>query len=261
MYNGLRIGSSGMKTAQNVMDNVADQISNASTNGYKQKAVDFSELLINEIGKNEVELSSKVQNPGINAGSKAVISKTDFRQGAITPSESNYHMALEGRGFFGVVSQQGELMLTRDGAFHQNADKSITDDSGNRISMDTYVPVEQWPQSSEVSISKDGLVTTIDGQGGIQTLGRVIIYTPENNDELITLGEGRYAQKEGLAIYNSKDNPERGYGSIKQNALEASNVDVAQSMTDMIITQRAYQANAKSITTSDDMLEVINTIL
>lgn len=261
MFNGLRIGSSGMQTAQNVMDNVADQISNASTNGYKQKQVDFSELLTNQIDKNQVQLSGNAQNAGISAGSRAVISKTDFRQGAIIPSESSFHMALEGRGFFGVVSQDGELMLTRNGAFHQNADNSITDDSGNRLSMECYVPPGQWPQGSEVSIGGDGMITAADGQGEIQILGRVITYAPENNDELISLGEGRYIQKDGLALYNSKDNPGVGFGTIRQKALESSNVDTIQSMTDMIITQRAYQANAKSITTSDDMLQVINTII
>jgi flagellar basal-body rod protein FlgG len=260
MFNGLMIGSSGMKTAQNVMDNVADQISNASTSGYKQKQVDFSELLVNQISKSQVELSENAQDSAISAGSRAVISKTDFSQGVITPSDSSFHMALEGRGFFGVVSQQGELMLTRNGAFHQNADNSVTDDSGNRLSMDCYVPPAQWPQSSEVCIGADGAVTAIGEQGSILKLGKVIIYAPQNSDELVSLGEGRYSQQQGLPLYNSADNPEIGYGALRQKALESSNVDTIKSMTDMIMTQRAYQVNAKSITTADDMLEVINTI-
>jgi flagellar basal-body rod protein FlgG len=160
-----------------------------------------------------------------------------------------------------VVSQQGELMLTRNGAFHQNADNSVTDDSGNRLSMDCYVPPAQWPQSSEVRIGTDGAITAIGEQGSILQLGKVIIYAPENSDELVSLGEGRYAQKQGLPLYNSADNPEIGYGALRQKALESSNVDTIKSMTDMIMTQRAYQVNAKSITTADDMLEVINTIV
>jgi flagellar basal-body rod protein FlgG len=251
MFNGMRIGSSGMKTAQNVMDNVADQISNASTAGYKQKQADFSDLLVNEIGKNQL---------GISAGSKAVMSKTDFRQGAITPSEGSFHMALEGRGFFGVVSPEGELTLTRNGGFHQNGDNSITDDSGNLLSMECYVPFGQWPQGSEISIGGDGLITAKDSSSDEVQLGKVIIYAPGNSDELTSLGEGRYSLKDGLALYNSADNPGIGFGVLRQRALESSNVDTIQSMTDMIMTQRAYQVNAKSITAADDMLEVINTI-
>jgi len=251
MFNGLRIGSSGMKTAQNIMDNVADQISNASTTGYKQKQADFSELLTNEIGKSQM---------GINAGSKAVMSKTDFSQGAITASEGSFHMALEGRGFFGVVSPEGDLTLTRNGGFHQNGDNSITDDSGNLLSMECYVPFDHWPQGSEVSVGGDGLITAKDGSGETVELGKVIIYAPGNSDDLVSLGESRYAMKEGLPLYNSVDNPGISFGTLRQKALESSNVDTIQSMTDMIMTQRAYQVNAKSITTADEMLEMINTI-
>ena len=261
MFNVLRIGSSGMKSAQNVMDNIADQVSNSSTDGYKRNISDFSELLTNQIGKDEVVLSQNAQNSSINAGAKAVISKTDFRQGTIVPSDNNFDMAIDGNGFFGVESESGKLMLTRNGAFHQNADNSISDASGNRLSMDCYVPFSQWPKGSEVNIGQDGLVTAVDSQGKTEQLGKVILYSPGNNDQLASLGEGKYVQPDGLVLYNSKDNPDKGFGSIKQKALESSNVDIMQSMTDMITTQRAYQANSKSITTADDMLEVINTIL
>jgi flagellar basal-body rod protein FlgG len=261
MFNGLRIGSSGMKTSQTVMDNVSDKISNSSTFGYKQKQVNFSELLINKIGENQVKLSEKAQNSGIDAGSKAVISKNDFNQGVITPSEGSFHMALEGKGFFGVLSEKDDLMLTRNGDFHRNADNSITDNSGNPLSMDIYIPKGQWPVGAEINISTEGLITTKDNHGNSLQLGKVIIYAPENNDELISFREGKYVQKQGLALYNSKDNPGREFALIRHRALEGSNVDMVQSMTDMIITQRSYQANAKSISTADNMLEVINTIL
>jgi len=156
-----------MRTAQNVMDNVADQIANASTSGYKKKQVDFTSLLMYKIGDTQVELSVNAKDIGINIGSKAVLSKVDFRQGGIAPSEGNYHMALE----------------------------------------------------------------------------------------------GKYTQPNELALFSSLDNPDRTYGAIRHKAMENSNVDTFQSMTDMITTQRAYQANARSITTADTMLDVINQIV
>lgn len=261
MFNGLRIGSTGMKTSQHVMDNVADQIANSSTDGYKKKQVSFSELLRNEIGRNEVEITETGAGSSISAGSKAIFSKTDFRQGAVIPSPGSLHLAVEGRGFFGVVSQEGDLMLTRNGAFHQNADGSVTDDAGNLLSMELSVPLQDWPESAAVRISQEGVATGRNAQGETVELGRVILYVPGNSDELVSIGEGRYLQPGNLALYNSSDNPERGFGGIRQNALENSNVDTIQSMTDMIVTQRSYQMNAKSVTTADDMLEVINTII
>ncbi len=250
-----------MKTAQNVMDNVADQVANTSTNGYKKKQVDFTSLLMNKIGDTQVELSANAKEAGISIGSKAGISKTDFRQGGITPSEGNFHMALEGKGFFGVTTKDGELLLTRNGGFHMNADSSITDDSGNLLGMETYLPQDQWPEGSTLNISEEGVITGLDQENQTVALGRVIVYSPENNDELISVGEGKYAQPNGLALYNSIDNPERTYGDIRHKALENSNADALQSMTDMLTTQRAYQANARSVTTADTMLDVINQIV
>ena len=261
MFNGLKIGSSGMRTAQNVMDNVADQITNASTSGYKKKQVDFTSLLMNKIGDTQVELSANAKEAGINIGSKAIFSKTDFRQGGIAPSEGDFHMALEGNGFFGVANKEGELLLTRNGGFHMNADFSITDDSGNLLSMETYFPQNQWPDGSKLNINEEGIITTMGDENQIVALGRVIVYSPENNDELISVGEGKYVQPNGLALYNAIDNPDRTYGAIRHKAIENSNVDTLQSMTDMLTTQRAYQANARSVTTADTMLDVINQIV
>lgn len=261
MFNGLRIGTTGMKTAQRVMDNVADQIANSETNGYKKKEVNFSELLRNEIGSNQVELSQNAENAAIGAGSRAVISKTNFNQGMITESEGVYHMAIEGNGYFGVTDPQGNLMLTRNGAFQKNGDQSITDEEGNLLSMETYLPQTQWGDSQFISISSEGLISGRTSEGQVQNLGRVMLYQVESQDQLVSLGEGKYMAGNNIPLYNSADDPGRAYGNVRQRALEKSNADIVQSMTDMIITQRAYQVNAKSVTTADEMLEVINTIV
>lgn len=261
MFNVLRIGSSGMKAEQKSMDNIADQIANVSTDGYKKKRIDFNELLMNKIDGSQVKLSANAKNPGINAGAKSDISKIDFSQGEILPSENNFHIALEGAGFFGVFTKQGNLLLTRNGGFHQNSDKSVTDDSGNRLSIEYTVPEDKWPQSTDISINKNGLITTADSSGNVEELGKVILYMPENDDSLISLGKGDYIQEKGATLFNSKDNADKNYGDVRQKALESSNVDMIQSMTDMIATQRSYQANAKSIETTDEMLSEINSVL
>ena len=259
MYTGLNIGKSGMRSAQKVMDNTADQIANSTTEGYKKKQVNFSQLLMNEIGDNQVEVSANAQNSGINAGSKTVFSKTDFIQGTIVPSTGDFHLAVEGRGFFGVLSPEGEMMLTRNGGFHKNADNSITDDNGNLLAMELFVPYDQWPAGEGYSVSGQGVVGSKDDEGGYLELGRIILYSPGNNDELVSVGEGRFIQQPGLPLYNSAE--DEGFGEIRQRMLEGSNVDMGKTMADMIVTQRVYQVNAKSVTTADDMLDVINTMV
>jgi len=261
MFSSLKIGTSGMRTAQKVMDNVADQIANSDTNGYKKKEVSFSELLRNEIGANQVQISENAQNASIGAGSRAVFAKTNFTQGPVVASDGSFHVAMEGSGYFGVADPEGNLMLTRNGAFQKNGDSSITDEKGNLLSMETYIPQAQWGDESTININEDGLISGSDNNGTNQILGRIILYTPGSSDQLISLGEGKYLPGNGTPLFNSVDNPQGAYGNVRQRALEKSNVDMVQSMTDMIVTQRAYQINAKSITTADEMLEVINTIV
>ncbi len=261
MFSSLKIGTSGMRTAQKVMDNVADQIANSDTNGYKKKEVSFSELLRNEMGQYEVQLSENAQNASIGIGSRAIYAKTNFTQGPIVASEGSFHVAMEGSGYFGVSDPEGNLMLTRNGAFQKNGDSSITDEEGNLLSMVTFVPQAQWGEESSITISEGGLISGKDNNGVNQVLGRIILYTPGSSDQLISLGEGKYLPGNGTPLINSVDNPEGAYGNVRQRALEKSNVDMVQSMTDMIVTQRAYQVNAKSVTTADEMLEVINTIV
>lgn len=261
MFNGLKIGTSGMRTAQKVMDNVADQIANADTNGYKKKEVNFSELLRNQMGENQVQLSENAQNASISIGSRPIYAKTNFTQGTVVGSESPFHLALEGRGYFGVVDPEGNLMLTRNGAFQKNGDSSITDEEGNLLSMETYLPQSQWGEESSISVGENGLISGRSQNGETLTLGRIILYTPGSSDQLISLGEGKYIPGNETPLLNSPDNPEGAYAVVRQKALEKSNVDLVGSMTDMILTQRAYQVNAKSVTTADEMLEVINTIL
>ena len=259
MYNGLRIGATGMKSSQKVMDNVSDQIANVNTTGYKKREVVFKDLLRNEVGKNHVMVSENAGNVSIGAGSRGEIVKTNFTQGAITPSEGSFHMALEGGGFFGVRVEGNELVYTRNGAFQMNGDGSITDEEGNALEMEQTLPLAQWGQMTGISISDEGLVKGRDANGVSQNLGQVMVFVPENNDDMVSLGEGRYISNKGALRANV--NGGEGFPKIKQNYLENGNVTLVESMTEMMITQRAYQANAKSISTADQMLEVINTII
>ncbi len=259
MYNGLRIGTTGMKSSQRVMDNVADQIANVNTNGYKKKEVVFKDLLRNEVGKNHVMVSQNAGVVSIGAGSRGEVVKTNFTQGVIIPSEGPFHMALEGHGFFGVRTEANELLYTRNGAFQANGDGSITDQNGRFLEMEKTIPVSEWGDLNRVSINADGVVQGKDATGATMNLGRVRVFVPDNNDDMLSFGGGLYNSNKGDLRANTGGGD--GFPKISQNALEGGNINLAESMTEMIITQRAYQANAKSISTADEMLEVINTIL
>src|SRR5690625_1712621 len=256
MYRLLNINRTGLRAIETKVDSLADNLSNIETYGYKAKDVTFQELLTNQVHNNDVLLSGNVNHSRINAGSKSSLTGINFQQGNITPSTGDFHLAIEGDGFFGVYDRDGNLMLTRNGGFHINADKTITDDNGNPLSMELYVPFDQW-EVSQVKISNNGLITTNINGEPIE-LGRVILYRSEVLDSLAPLGEGRYMPAANLPLYNSLESD--NFGQIIQHALEASNVELAKSMTELIIAQRAYSFNAKSLENTDEIMSLINNI-
>lgn len=257
MYVSLNVGKTGMKAMQNKMDAVADELANANTIGYKKKEISFQELLNNEIYDNEVIMSENVNNAAINQGSKSGVGTVNFTQGALLQSSGDFHLALEGAGFFGVRNENGQLMLTRNGGFHIDADSNVSDDDGYPLDMQVYVPREQWG-NEKISISTNGEITTMNGDETI-LLGRIILYNPNVLDSLTPLGEGRYLPSDNVPLFNSLNNPDM-FGSMHQHMLEGSNVDMVKSLSEMIITQNAYSLNSRAVQTTDEILTMINGI-
>lgn len=96
----LSISKSGMNAVQNAMDALSHDIANSNTTGYKSKNVSFSELMVNDLNGESVLLSERVQNPGINNGTKSGVNTTNMAQGALIADENAYHLAIAGDGFF-----------------------------------------------------------------------------------------------------------------------------------------------------------------
>jgi flagellar basal-body rod protein FlgG len=240
MYNVLNVSKSGLKAMQYNMDATADDIANINTNGYKSKKTSFQEL---------------INNDEINAGSKCAIGKINFKAGNLIESPFDYHMAISGEGFFGVIDENNNLMLTRNGSFHMNGNYTITDDNGYPLVAEYYTPIEEW--GDNINISANGEIT--DEKSDEMILGKVILFKPQNLDSLVSLGEGRYLPSGNVELLDSMENDEV-FGDINQHFLEASNVDIIESLADMISTQRAYSLNAKAIQTTDDIMGLINDI-
>lgn len=257
-YSILNIGKTGMKAMQNKMDSIADELSNANTSGYKKQNISFQELLINQIYDNEVLLSDTARNIGMNAGVRSGVASIDFNQGRIQTSSRELDLAIEGEGFFGLVDSEGNFTLTRNGNFQLDGDGNIVDSNGNYLDLDINIPVGQWGDG-EIRISSNGEIRRNREVGEEVLLARIPIYRPDVLDSLTPLGEGRYLPNPNIGLNNSLDS-EEGFGSIIQYALEDSNVDITKSMTDMIITQRAYSLNGKGIETTDDIMDMINNI-
>lgn len=268
----LNIGRTGMNAVQRKMDSISDDIANLNTYGYKRKDISFKELLTNNIHENDVLLSDGANNKNINMGTMSDVARLNFEQGIIVSSPRELDMAIEGRGFFGVLDGDGTLSLTRNGSFHLNSDGSITNDAGYYLSMvrDTDldgIDLDALNLGDEdlenlsfesISITPEGSFIGHIGDVSIP-FGKVMLYNTEVLDSLVPLGDGRYLPSENVALIDSAENTE-GFGSIRQYSLESSNTDLAKSLVDMITSQRSYSLSLKAVQTTDEIMQMTNNI-
>ena len=246
----LSISRSGLNAYQREMDVVSNNLANVDTLGYKDKRTTFQELLNNGTNANEVGLSQNAGNVAINAGLNVQQVNENSSQGAFKSTAGTYDLAIDGEGYFGVRDGANNLYLKRDGSFRRDADGNLVTSRGMKVEVQSNVPSSQWPKNGEVSISTSGYVSI-----GNVRVGRILLFRPQNSIDMNDIGNNLY-RCDGNLI--SSANTNAGFGQINQGLVEMSNVDVADTMSKMIITQRAYQMNSKALQSTDEMLETIN---
>ncbi|MFT9450933.1 flagellar hook-basal body protein [Liquorilactobacillus ghanensis] len=251
----LSISRTGLNGLQNNLDIVSNNIANSNTVGFKQRDTSFGDLLENSTTLQDANLEAAQQNNlGMTMGLETHQQAINFSQGGLRSTDSPYDLAISGNGFFGVRGADGQLYLTRNGDFSRDANGNLVNQAGQRLDIQATVPENQWPQGT-VSIDQNGQIS-IGNNGRTTQVGRVILYQPAEPQNLQAVGNNLY-QLQGGAL-NSSLTGAAGLGTIEQNHLENSTTDLADAMTDMIMTQRAYSLNSKVLQSTDDMLGTIN---
>jgi flagellar basal-body rod protein FlgG len=179
-------------------------------------------------------------------------------QGSPETTARPFDVAVEGEGFFQVQRPDGSTAYTRDGSF-------TLSDSGTLVTAngDALLPGITLPQdASGIGISAAGVVS-VNGPNGSSPVevGRIELARFLNPNGLLAIGENLYSETpaSGQAIVGAPQ--DEGFGRLLQGALESSNVEIVQEMTDMIAAQRAYEINAKAITAGEDMMKETNDII
>jgi flagellar basal-body rod protein FlgG len=167
-------------------------------------------------------------------------------------------MVIEGQGFFQIRLVDGQIAYTRNGAFHMNRDGSLVTADGDLLDPQITIPQDQIA----VTVGSDGTVSVLQaGQTQPQQVGRVEIAWFQNPAGLRSIGKNLFlvTQSSGEPIIGTPG--ENGLGTILSGFTEQSNVSVVEEMVGMIISQRAYEANAKVIRTADEMLTQANNVV
>ena len=277
MIQSLFSGVSGMLANQTEMDVIGDNIANANTDGYKSASASFvssfeqvtSEATANAPVGLEVGL-------GVNVGS----TETNFNQGVFQTTNVPTDMGINGNGWFTVQTVGGTNLLTRDGDFVEDSSGFLRTPDGaylmgvsgttaptsptagsppDKIQIPSTITATGSPVVS-FAVDSTGAITATGQDGSTQTVGFVTVQSFSNNNGLVNLGSNYYQYASAAGTNQYYQASQAGAGTIQTGVLEASNVDLSTEFANMIIAQRGFEASARVITVSDDMLQTVTNL-
>ncbi len=261
MIRALYTAASGMNAQQLNMDNVANNLANVNTAGFKKSRVEFEDLVYQEMRAAGTQASTSTEAPTgleVGLGARPVATARNFTAGNLKNTGAPLDMAIDGGGFFQVSMPNGTTAFTRAGSFHVDAQGVICTAEGYPLEPAITIPAN----ATSVTISKDGVVSaTIAGQTAAQQLGTITLASFTNPAGLTPIGGTLFTPT------SASGDPETGApgtdarGTVTQGFLEDSNVSVVEEMVNMIIGQRAYEANSRVIKAADDMLGQVNNLV
>ncbi|MBU2537401.1 MAG: flagellar hook-basal body complex protein, partial [Proteobacteria bacterium] len=173
----------------------------------------------------------------------------------LTETGNDQDWASEGNGFLKVV-RDGEDYFTRAGAFSLDADGNVVTQNGDRLQPEFTVP----QGTISIGINNNGLLTAKDAQQQVLATVQITLHSFINPGGLRSTGANLFQETDASGAPVEANPGTEGLGTIQQRFMEVSNVDVTEELVNMIITQRAYEVNSKSVQTADKLLEVANTL-
>ena len=242
MLRSLYIAGTGMITERSKMDVITNNIANIETVGYKKDQMisrSFSDLLLEQINDPNI-INQRTEVGPLNTGTHIDEIVTDFTQGSLEFTEENTDLAIQGDGYFSVLTPQG-IRYTRSGNF-------AVDSNGDLVTQEGYYVLGQ--DGGRLHIGTDEF--SVSGKGtimaGSQTVGTIRLVAFQDQTVLRKTGENLYT------TYNNSQPAQVATASIKQGYLENSNVDMATEMVDMLATNRAYESNQRIVKMVDESL-------
>ena len=247
--------ATGMEAQQLNLNTISNNLANVNTPGFKRSKIEFQDLMYQKPkgagsdsgGGNLVPTGIEMGN-----GSRVAATSKDFTQGQLTSTGGQLDVAIQGDGFFEVQRPDGTLGYTRDGTFQLSSTGQVTTSDGMPV-LSGFQPVPAGTTS--ISIASNGQVT-YQTPSGNQTY-RLTLTRFANPSGLSSLGGNLYAETDASGTPETGNPTEQGFGSVVQGYVESSNVNIVQEMVNLIVAQRAYEINSKSVQTSDEMLQSV----
>lgn len=260
MMRSLWSAATGMRGQELNIDVVSNNLSNVTTTGFKKSRVDFQDLMYQTLKEPGAPIATGNAYPvGIQLGHgvRPVAVQKMFTQGEFQQTEQPLDVVIEGKGFFQVLLPNGDIAYTRDGAWKLSNEGQIVTSDGYELVPGMFLPQE----ALGLNITPSGIVAAkMPNQVELEVLGQIETANFINPAGLKAIGRNLFIPT------GSSGDPVIGLpgtnelGEIAQGFIEMSNVKVVEEMVNMIVAQRAYEANSKTIQTSDSMLQTANNL-
>ncbi|MEX0944433.1 MAG: flagellar basal-body rod protein FlgG [Balneolaceae bacterium] len=262
MFRALSTAALGMSSQQKSVDNIANNLANVNTTGFKRSTIAFQDLFYENLSSSSH--GSAANRPANDApslqvghGSRAVATIRNFMQGSIAETGNALDLAVSGSGFFQVEMPDGNIVYTRDGNFSRDSSGLLVNNSGLPLADFIEIPVD----AVAIEISQEGIVRAVmAGDNQKVELGRLELAKFVNPGGLDARGDNLFAETEASGMPFFGVPGEDGFGVVRQGYLEQSNVDIVTEMVRLIEAQRAYETNSKMVQTAEDMMSVTNGI-
>jgi flagellar basal-body rod protein FlgG len=249
-----------MIAQQTHLDVVSHDLANVNTSGYKKLRADFQDLIyqINREPGVPVEPDSMIPT-GIQVGLGTKVAGTTriFAQGSLQTTDNPTDIAIAGEGFYQVTMPDGTIAYTRDSNWKIDANGQVVTHDGYLLEPAMVVPED----ATDFNVSMTGTVTVkLAGEVEAEEIGQIELARFINPAGLRSLGRNLFMETAASGAPIVGEPGDEGFGTLEQRCLEMSNVQVVEEMVEMIVAQRAYEANSKTITTADELLRIANNL-
>lgn len=248
-FHTLKTSGSSLKNIQFGIDAVSHNIANINTTGFKKQQVNY-EAVVNSSNR----LGEGLSGTALNA------TTTVFSQGSLKSTGNYTDLAIQGEGFYSLQNSAGEIVYSRAGHFITDSNGTMVDPSGNFLMSINGDRISIPANAHEVQISVNGEVNVAyDDITGFQPYDQIQLATFINPTGLEHIGGNNYRESVASGSPNFSTAGQTGSQTsltgIVSGALEFSNTNLSESLTDLMAYQRSYQAISRTSTTADEILQ------
>jgi flagellar basal-body rod protein FlgG len=251
------ISKTGVQAQDAKLQAIANNLANVNTVGFKRDRVMFEDMFYQVDKQPGAQTADNTVTNGTQLGNGVHIVGTQkvFTNGSLQTTSQPLDVAISGNGFLQVRRPDGTAGFTRAGQLQVDANGILVNAQGLPLVPQITVP----NNALSLTIGANGMVSAVTpGNAAPTELGQLTLTTFVNPAGLQAMGENLFQETAASGTPNEGRPGDAAFGTLKQGALEGSNVQVVEEMVDMIAAQRTYEMNTKVLSAADNMLQYLS---